>query len=435
MAETTVKVENVSKRYRLGIIGHGTLYKDLQSWWARIRGKEDPNEIIDEQGGPALNGQRFWALRNVSFEVRQGEVFGIIGENGAGKTTLLKILSRVTAPTEGQIHVVGRVASLLEVGTGFHPELTGRENVFLNAAILGMSNAQIRSKFDEIVAYSGIEKFIDTPVKRYSSGMYVRLAFSVAAHLDPEVLIIDEILQVGDADFQKKCFEKMSSFGKEGRTVILVSHNMSTITDLCRRAILLRQGQIVCEGPSEKVIEAYLPPPKEPETGEIVWDDIENAPGNDIVRLKAIRVLQDGIDGPAEYVDMSKEIEIHIEYWNLKAGESLYPVVWLRDKSGTIVLTTNNDKLVSLTIDDWNGRPYPCGLFMSICRIPGNFLNEGSYSIAASIGNKRGLKAEIFEDKALSFFVRYTDEVKKQGYNKRLGIVTPRLGWSTEHLK
>ena len=253
---TAISIQNVSKAYRLGVIGHGTLREDLQSWWARVRGKEDPNRIIGSK--EAIEGDTLWALRDVSFDVEQGSVWGIIGRNGAGKSTLLKILSRVTAPTSGQIKVRGRVASLLEVGTGFHPELTGRENIFLNGAILGMTKAEVRKKFDEIVAFSEIEKFIYTPVKRYSSGMYVRLAFAVAAHLDPEILVVDEVLAVGDAAFQKKCLGKMGAVAKEGRTVLFVSHNMEAIRTLCQQCALFINGRLDSIGDPVTEIGRYL---------------------------------------------------------------------------------------------------------------------------------------------------------------------------------
>lgn len=255
MSEVVISVENLSKQYRLGILGHGTLKNDFQSWWARFRGKEDPNAKIDFSSiGHGIGNREFWALQDVSFEVKQGEVLGIIGRNGAGKSTLLKILSRITAPTKGAAKIKGRVASLLEVGTGFHPELTGRENVYLNGAILGMTKKEIDAKFAEIVDFAEIEKFIDTPVKRYSSGMYVRLAFAVAAHLEPEILIVDEVLAVGDIQFQKKCLNKMEDVTSEGKTVLLVSHNMPTILSLSKRCILLSNGRLLDQGlPSEVV--------------------------------------------------------------------------------------------------------------------------------------------------------------------------------------
>lgn len=257
MSDIAIKIEHVSKEYRLGAIGGGTLRGDLQSWWARVRGKEDPNRKLDQTTG--RKGDRFLALDDVSFEVKKGEAVGIIGHNGAGKSTLLKLLSRVTAPTKGSISYNGRIASMLEVGTGFHPELTGRENVYMNGAILGMSKAEIDKKFDEIVAFAEMEKFIDTPVKRYSSGMYVKLAFSVAAHLDSEIMIMDEVLAVGDMQFQQKCLDKMRDAAKlEGRTVLYVSHNMNTIRKLCDRCIVLERGKVIFKGDVDSAVTLYM---------------------------------------------------------------------------------------------------------------------------------------------------------------------------------
>jgi lipopolysaccharide transport system ATP-binding protein len=253
-----IQVENLTKSYRLGAIGGGTLRADVSRWLAKLRGKTDPNLKIGQEHHARLMGQEFWALQDVNFEVKQGEILGVIGRNGAGKSTLLKILSRVTAPTSGEVRVKGRIASLLEVGTGFHPELTGRENIFLNGAILGMNRAEIRKKFDEIVAFSGVEDFIDTPVKRYSSGMYVRLAFAVAAHLEPEILIVDEVLAVGDTQFQQKCLGKMQDVSRGGRTVLFVSHNMTAINSLCTSAITMKDGGISCAGRVDECIENYL---------------------------------------------------------------------------------------------------------------------------------------------------------------------------------
>jgi len=256
---SVIKVENLSKRYRLGVINRDMLYKDLQSRWAKFRGKEDPNAPIGLKHDKRLeHGDEFWALRNVDLEVKEGEILGIIGRNGAGKSTLLKILSQITAPTEGRIKVKGRIASLLEVGTGFHPELTGRENVYLNGAILGMTRKEVRSKFDEIVAFADIDEFIDTPVKRYSSGMYVRLAFAVAAHLDPNVLIVDEVLAVGDAAFQKKCIGKMRSIRGEGRTVVLVTHSMALAEALTHRCVWMEDGRVRESGETHHVASRYL---------------------------------------------------------------------------------------------------------------------------------------------------------------------------------
>jgi len=269
--KTVLSVENLSKSYKLGQIGTGTFSRDIEIWWARRRGKPNPFLKIGQTDDASLEGETLWALRDVSFEVQQGEVLGIIGRNGAGKSTLLKILSRVTAPTSGLVKVKGRIASLLEVGTGFHPELTGRENIYLNGAILGMSKEEVRRKFDEIVAFAEIEKFIDTPVKRYSSGMYVRLAFAVAAHLESEILLVDEVLAVGDAEFQKKCLGKMGDVSsQEGRTVLFVSHNMGAVRTICKKGILLREGEKKMEDDITSVVNRYLYNSKEIENQKIM---------------------------------------------------------------------------------------------------------------------------------------------------------------------
>ncbi len=279
MSQTVISVENLSKSYRLGQIGTGTLSRDLEVWLAKLRGKPNPLLRIGEKDHGNQDGETLWALKDVSFQVQQGEVLGIIGRNGAGKSTLLKILSRVTAPTSGVIKVKGRIASLLEVGTGFHPELTGRENIYLNGAILGMTKQEITRKFDEIVAFAEIEKFIDTPVKRYSSGMYVRLAFAVAAHLESEILLVDEVLAVGDAEFQKKCLGKMGDVAsKEGRTVLFVSHNMGAIKQICNSGIEIKGGVIVNSGDIDSIISEYFSNTSKAES----FVDLTNHRGRDI---------------------------------------------------------------------------------------------------------------------------------------------------------
>lgn len=261
MSDIAIKAENLSKAYQLGEIGTGTISRDLERWYARIRGKEDPFLRIGETNDRTAKGSSdiVWSLKDINFEIEQGDAVGIVGRNGAGKSTLLKVLSRVTSPTSGRITGKGRIASLLEVGTGFHPELTGRENIYLNGAILGMRKKEITRKFDEIVDFAGVERYIDTPVKRYSSGMYVRLAFAVAAHLESEILIVDEVLAVGDAEFQKKCLGKMGEVSKgEGRTVLFVSHNMGSVKQLCKKAVLLEFGKIKGHDSTSKIVEKYL---------------------------------------------------------------------------------------------------------------------------------------------------------------------------------
>lgn len=287
-----LKAENISKQYRLGTVGTGTLRHDLNRWWHTIRGKEDPYLKVgaDNDRSSKAEEDYVWALKDINFEVKQGEVLGIIGKNGAGKSTLLKILSRVTSPTTGSIKTKGRIASLLEVGTGFHPELTGKENIYLNGAILGMTKPEINGKIDEIIAFSGCEMYIDTPVKRYSSGMRVRLGFAVAAHLEPEILVVDEVLAVGDAEFQKKAIGKMQDLSiGEGRTVLFVSHNMTSIRNLCTRGILLKNGIVSHEGDVEEVIESYLQNNQEGQTN-ISFENVKDRTGNGEVTIQAVSV-------------------------------------------------------------------------------------------------------------------------------------------------
>lgn len=319
---TVIKVENVSKQYRLGQIGTGTLSHDLNRWWHKVRGKEDPFLKIGEANDRSQKGSSdyVWALQDINFEVQQGEVLGIIGRNGAGKSTLLKILSKTTAPTTGSIKIKGRIASLLEVGTGFHPELSGRDNIFLNGAILGMTKQEIKRKFDEIVDFSGVERYIDTPVKRYSSGMYVRLAFAVAAHLESEILILDEVLAVGDAEFQKKCLGKMGEVSKnEGRTVILVSHNMSSIIQLCKKAIVMSNGNLVNYSLVDKAIEYYLGLGKK--NGNIDLATFENRTGSGEFRIFSIDLFCN--DEITNEIPLGSRIKFLIKVKNIKKTNSI----------------------------------------------------------------------------------------------------------------
>ncbi|KAB2646788.1 MAG: ABC transporter ATP-binding protein [Verrucomicrobia bacterium] len=315
-----IRVENVSKRYRLGVINRRMLYQDLQSRWARWRGLEDPNAPIQEKrpGNPDSHDE-FWALRDVSFEVREGDVVGIIGRNGSGKSTLLKILSRITAPTEGSVSLKGRLACLLEVGTGFHHELTGRENIYLNGAILGMTRAEITRKFDEIVDFAGVEKFIDTPVKRYSSGMTVRLAFAVAASLEPEILVIDEVLAVGDAAFQKKCLGKMSSVAREGRTILFVSHQSAAVENLCTRGIVLEDGHLRFDGTQTAAIEYYVS--RFNPTASSLRDRTDRK-GTGQIRVREIE-LRD-LDGRTlTTVQAGQDIDVYLFFENLTSSPRL----------------------------------------------------------------------------------------------------------------
>ncbi len=319
-----IRVDNLGKHYRLGLTHAGSIRELVNRTWKRLLGRREqllPHEHTQSQlGGNVDEDGSFWALRDVSFEVQPGEVVGIIGRNGSGKSTLLKILSQITAPTTGRVELHGRVASLLEVGTGFHPELSGRENVFLNGAILGMTKTEIRRKFDEIVAFAEIEQFIDTPVKRYSSGMYVRLAFAIAAHLEPEILVLDEVLAVGDVAFQNKCLGKMGDVARAGRTVIFVSHNMQAVNTLCQRAILLRDGRIHRAGPNTEVVRIYLES-RVDQPAEVCWEG-DAAPGNELARLHSVRVLNDRSEAKADH-DIANSILLEMQLSVLQPGSRI----------------------------------------------------------------------------------------------------------------
>jgi lipopolysaccharide transport system ATP-binding protein len=373
----------------------------------------------------------FWALRDVSFEVHQGERVGIIGRNGAGKSTLLKILSRITEPSTGRVSIRGKVASLLEVGTGFHPELTGRENIYLNGAILGMTKVEIKRKFDEIVDFAEIEKFLDTPVKRYSSGMYVRLAFAVAAHLEPEILVIDEVLAVGDYEFQKKCIGKMENISKGGRTLLFVSHNMLAIKSLCTSAIVLKQGRIECLGDVSSAIEKYADD-KSDITGEIAWDDPESAPGNHQVKLKAVRIASEGIITGKPSIN--KEIEVQIDYWNLEKDSRRLVSIHVHNSMGLLIITSANFNCCSIVPDPWLNKKYPVGLFRTTCTIPDSLLNNGLHSIDLYI-NVSGAQDNIFlERNIITFDVVEPEENRNEYLGEWLGAVRPRLLWQTRQL-
>ena len=379
VSDVVIRVEGLCKQYRFGTINHGTLARDLQSWWARMRGQEDPNQRIDstirKSNGSTPVSDCFWALKDVSFDVKQGEILGIIGKNGAGKSTLLKILSRVTTPTKGQIKIKGRVASLLEVGTGFHPELTGRENILLNGAILGMSKSEIHSKFNEIVAFAEVDKFIDTPVKRYSSGMYVRLAFAVAAHLEPEILVVDEVLAVGDAAFQKKCLGKMGEVSQEGRTVLFVSHNMGAIKALCQNALLLNCGQMQSVGNVGDVIDEYLSDALiEPESSFAITADPQK-----IAQFTKISV--NNIEGrPAEKIAHDKTFSIKIQVFAKQKLPSSYIAMHIVDSDLQTIIFSRNfspGRQVNDLISE--------GDHTYTISVPGNLLVPGFYRISVHL--------------------------------------------------
>jgi lipopolysaccharide transport system ATP-binding protein len=438
MSDIIIEVSNLSKQYRLGQIGTGTVRDDFNRFLAKIRGKEDPTLKVGQTNTLASNSNMqtpdsnyIWALRDINFSVEQGEVLGIIGKNGAGKSTLLKILSKVTAPTTGIVKIKGRLASLLEVGTGFHPELSGRENIFLNGAILGMTKAEIVNKFDEIVDFSGVENYIDTPVKRYSSGMYVRLAFAVAAHLEPEILIVDEVLAVGDVEFQKKAIGKMQDVSqKDGRTVILVSHNLSTIFNLCKKAILLQNGCNAFEGPVKEVIAEYCSIKKQYD-GIRTWEEDESSPGSDNVKLHSISLTSNGII--TDEVDMQDDFTIELIYKNLKQNIKLNVFLNITDPIGNIIFSTGNLDSINTGKDKWSNQPHSVGLYKSKCKVNKNLLNVGTYSVMVCI-HSHAVYHEVFEKDVLPFNV-----VDKKVYcieDPRVlpGYFRPKLLWETEKL-
>lgn len=382
MSDTIIQVRDVSKQYRLGQVGTGTLHHDVNRWWHKIRGKEDPYLKIGEENDRAVKGnsQYAWALRDIDFDVKQGEVLGIIGRNGAGKSTLLKILSRTTAPTTGTIKLKGRIASLLEVGTGFHPELSGRDNVFLNGAILGMTRAEIKKNFDAIVDFSGVERYIDTPVKRYSSGMYVRLAFAVAAHLESEILIVDEVLAVGDVEFQKKCLGKMKDVSeKDGRTVLFVSHQMGSIAQLCTKGLFLNQGRIGEHNAIDVVIDKYLSVNQGQEASFFVNED-DNSRKEAYIGSMMI-VDEGGANQDLIGTDdkILVEIKICIQDWH----KGMELALSLQDKNKKRIFTIHK-RLVELMSSEEKTKSI-------MLEIPSNFVVPGKYSWIAALhipGNK-----------------------------------------------
>jgi len=426
---TAISIQNISKQYRLGEIGTGTLSHDLNRWWARIRGKEDPFLKIGESNDRAKAGTSdyVWALRDVSFDVEKGDVVGIVGRNGAGKSTLLKILSRVTTPTTGIIRAKGRIAALLEVGTGFQPELTGRDNIFLNGAILGMRKAEIRSKFDEIVDFAGVERYIDTPVKRYSSGMYVRLAFAVAAHLEPEILVIDEVLAVGDAEFQKKCLGKMKDVAGHGRTILFVSHNMAAVKNLCNKGVYMKNGAMHLHGRIDEVVHKYLTEGSEA-SGEISWPDLAKAPGNERVRLQRVAIVSDGEVTPEVMLD--KDIAVEIDY-QVFEGDVPYSVsIHLLDKMGVEVLASANFRSANLGEDPWCDKKMPDGSYRTTCIIPAFFLNESQYAIRVAVVSNIS-HVEFLTTEIIGFQTHDTGQMRAEFTGHWLGVVRPKLKWET----
>lgn len=424
MSALAIHAEGIGKLYHIGQRQTHRNLRDaltdtMTAPFRALRARLSRAQHNGDSGGDA-----FWALRNVSFDIEEGEIIGIIGRNGAGKSTLLKILSRITEPTEGRAVIHGRVGSLLEVGTGFHPELTGRENVFLNGAILGMSKVEIARKFDEIVAFSEVEKFIDTPVKHYSSGMYVRLAFAVAAYLETEVLFVDEVLSVGDGEFQKKCLNKMQGAGDEGRTVFLVSHNLTAIQRLCQKVFWLEHGNIVLSGNAKEVVGAYLSSASTAVT-EQEWPDPDSAPGNETVRLRSARVrpLE---RGAGDEINVRTPFAIEFEYWNLKPQARLNLSLVVYTEDGTMAFATGpRGEPV------WNGKPFPEGLFRSVCYVPGDLLNDGIHRLLLLVVENRSVVIYRHED-VLTFEVKEDISMRDGWLGDWPGATRPMLRWTTE---
>jgi lipopolysaccharide transport system ATP-binding protein len=426
MTRNVIRVENVSKGYRLGQIGTGTLRDDIKVWWAKAQGKPNPLLKIGQEDYGNRDEEYLWALKNVSFNVQEGSVLGIIGRNGAGKSTILKILSRVTAPTNGYVKVKGRIASLLEVGTGFHPELSGRENIYLNGAILGMKRAEIDRKFDEILAFSEVEQFIDTPVKRYSSGMYVRLAFAVAAHLEPEILVVDEVLAVGDAEFQRKSLGKMGDVAQQGRTVLFVSHNMSSILRLTKEAIVLEKGCVVMRAPSPEAVDYYLSAGNA-SAGERRWEEDEIPLTATPFRPVALRLL----DQKGKVVEVIRSVEpfaVEMEYYLDTPLTGLRIGIYLNSARGDQVLTT-------FDTDDGNRFEKfvsrPAGHYVSRCEFPKDLLNDGRYVLGVNASSYR-IRRYFMDEQALAFNVDTSGAPGMQWAEPRPGALRPRLEWKIE---
>lgn len=419
MDSTVVKIQNVGKKYRIGGLhpGYMTFREMIGDVFAaplrRLRGGNNSHQDL-------------WALSDVTLEVQQGEPIGIIGHNGAGKSTLLKILSRITRPTTGQVEIFGRIGSLLEVGTGFHPDLTGRENVYLSGAILGMRRAEINRKFDEIVSFAEMEKFIETPTKFYSSGMYVRLAFSVAAHLEPEILIMDEVLAVGDAAFQQKCLAKMQSIRQQGRTIFFVSHNMGAITRLCKRVVLLEGGRVKADGEPHAVVNEYLG--STTKAGAVREWDAADAPGDSVVRLRRVRVC-DEHDEVTAAVDIRRPLKIEVTYDVQETGHVLFPTLEFCNENGIEVFSTHDIG------PEWRLRERPAGRYTSSVTLPGNLLAEGSLVAHVSVmSNFPATTLHARETSVVAFQVidsQAGDTARGDYVGAMPGVVRPLLQWNT----
>lgn len=428
MSEVIIKVENLYKQYRLGVVGKRTISHDFNRWWYRIQGKEDPYLKIGEENDRTKKaaGEYVWALQDINFEVKQGEVLGIIGRNGAGKSTLLKILSKVTAPTKGQVKIKGRIASLLEVGTGFHPDLTGRNNIFLNGAILGMTKREIQNKFDEIVQFAGIERYIDTPVKRYSSGMYVRLAFAVAAHLEPDILIVDEVLAVGDAEFQKKCLGKMKDVSeKDGRTVLFVSHQMQAISRLCSTCLYLKNGKLVISGRTDRIISNYFKD-ENYSTSSVNYNET-NAPGSGCVRLLGTKVIDEAGENKFNFF-IDQRIGVVIEFEVLEESQDLVCGFNLYNEHDVHILSSHDTLNTTYA--------FTAGAYSTTVWVPKNLLSEGMHYCGIAVMSYNPFFVHFHDMKKIGFNVvdRQNGETTRGVYTGNIpGVIRPHLNWSVIH--
>lgn len=435
MSQVVIEVNNLAKQYRLGQVGTTTIVEDFKRWSYKIRGKEDPFLKIGEENDRSKKGVSdfVWALKDINFSVNQGEVLGIIGNNGAGKSTLLKILSRTTAPTLGEYKIKGRVASLLEVGTGFHPELTGRENVFLNGAILGMTKLEIKQRFDEIVDFSGVERYIDTPVKRYSSGMYVRLAFAVAAHLNPEILIVDEVLAVGDIEFQEKCLGKMKDVAGNGKTVLFVSHNINAIRTLCNKGLYLKNGTVKDFGKIQEVTESYLFEGLENKSIRKFKDNEVSI--DDFCSMLSLSIYNQNNENVTEF-DVTDDINIQIEY-KVSIPKYTFTVhFYVKNSSGDVLFVGMDNKY-----SPYINNPQASGIYRENIKINKNFLNEGNYSVQALICTFPTLVESKFcvIDNALSFSVldKNSEEGARGSWNREWpnSLVRPDFSWEIKKIE
>ena len=429
--DTVIKIEKLYKEYRLGVIGHGTLREDLSSWWARLNGKPDPNSIIGIENKNNIDSQRILALNNINIKIKKGERLGIIGPNGAGKTTLLKILSRISSPTLGSVQIKGKVASLIAVGTGFHPELTGRENIFLNGTILGLRNYEISQRFDEIIDFAGVENFIDTPIKRYSSGMKIRLGFSVAAHLDPDILMVDEVLAVGDAEFKRKAIKKMEDNSNQiDRTILFVSHDLGSIRRLCTKCLLISDGQIIMSGNPEETINYYLRDKEMMISSQ--WINSNNI-HRDIFLKRA--ELIDANNKKKDSFITTEKIGIRFEIILKKSEPIIIPAINLSDGLGNLVLNAIDFN------DYWKKNKDP-GKYISTVWIPENLLGEKTFyiSIALVSPTHQGKTKKFFNEKEiLSFCVFESSEDSSKGQLVNVDwsrtLISPKLDWEVSYSK